>query len=104
MDLRPKVLNAETNFALDQLQNTDNHIMITGKAGTGKSTLLTMFRQLCRKRLAILAPTGVAALNVQGQTIHSFFKLPPKFIQPEEIRENRPELSHIADKIESLNK
>ena len=89
MDLKPRLLNAETNFALDRLQHSDNHIFVTGKAGTGKSTLLGLFRHLCKKRVAVLAPTGVAALNVNGQTIHSFFKLPPKFIQPEQIKKVR---------------
>ena len=46
---------------------------ITGKAGTGKSTLLQYFRQKTSKNVAVLAPTGVAAINIKGQTIHSFF-------------------------------
>jgi ATP-dependent exoDNAse (exonuclease V) alpha subunit len=52
-------------------------VFITGKAGTGKSTLLDYFRNHTRKKLAVLAPTGVSALNVKGQTIHSFFGFKP---------------------------
>lgn len=63
--------------ALDQMENTSRHVFITGKAGTGKSTLLDYFRNHTRKKLAVLAPTGVSALNVRGQTIHSFFGFKP---------------------------
>lgn len=62
------------NSALDFMENTSQNLFITGKAGTGKSTLLTYFRKHTKKKVVVLAPTGVAALNVQGQTIHSFFK------------------------------
>lgn len=58
---------------LKLLENSDRSLFITGRAGTGKSTLLNYFRQTTKKKLVVLAPTGVAALNVQGQTIHSFF-------------------------------
>ncbi|MFW6140696.1 MAG: AAA family ATPase [Acidobacteriota bacterium] len=57
----------------DWMNNTRRHLFITGKAGTGKSTLLEYFRHYTRKNVAVLAPTGVAALNIKGQTIHSFF-------------------------------
>jgi ATP-dependent exoDNAse (exonuclease V) alpha subunit len=60
------------------MENTDGHIFITGKAGTGKSTLIQYFKENTRKKVAYLAPTGVAALNIDGQTIHSFFGLNPK--------------------------
>lgn len=66
--------NATLNHALDLMENTSENVFLTGKAGTGKSTLLTYFRQHTEKNIVVLAPTGVAALNVQGQTIHSFFK------------------------------
>jgi len=65
--------NKEFNRAIDLLENTDKHVLITGKAGTGKSTLLDYFRSTTSKKIAVLAPTGVAAINVRGQTIHSFF-------------------------------
>jgi hypothetical protein len=59
------------------MESTSRHLFITGKAGTGKSTLLDYFRTTTRKRVAVLAPTGVAALNVRGQTIHSFCHFKP---------------------------
>jgi ATP-dependent exoDNAse (exonuclease V) alpha subunit len=65
-------------FAL--LEHTRTNVFLTGKAGTGKSTFLQYFRQHTKKKIAVVAPTGVAALNVGGQTIHSFFRLKPTLI------------------------
>jgi len=70
-------INPEFRRALDIMDKTAQPIFITGKAGTGKSTLLDYFRSTTRKRVAVLAPTGVAALNVRGQTIHSFCRFKP---------------------------
>ena len=70
-------INEQFARALDLLENTDRNVFITGKAGTGKSTLLEHFRDTTRKRIAVLAPTGVAAINVRGQTIHSFCGFKP---------------------------
>jgi ATP-dependent exoDNAse (exonuclease V) alpha subunit len=67
------------------MENSNRHVFITGKAGTGKSTLLNYFRQTTGKEVAVLAPTGVAALNIQGQTIHSFFGFKPN-VTPDKIR------------------
>ena len=66
-------LTSEARAALKLFEATQQHVFLTGRAGTGKSTLLRHFRSTTRKRLAVLAPTGVAAVNVKGQTIHSFF-------------------------------
>lgn len=63
--------------ALDLLENSKDHLFITGNAGTGKSTLLEYWRSRTQQNVAVLAPTGVAALNVKGQTIHSFFGFRP---------------------------
>lgn len=76
----PLVLSEEYRYVLDLLEKTQSGVFVTGRAGTGKSTLLQLFRQTTNKKVAVLAPTGVAALNVQGQTIHSFFKFPPRII------------------------
>lgn len=67
------------------MEGGEKHIFITGKAGTGKSTLLRYFRERTKRATAVLAPTGVAAVNVDGQTIHSFFKLRPG-CTPDEAR------------------
>ena len=78
-------INPGFHRALDIIEGTDRHVFITGKAGTGKSTLLELFRSQTPKRIAVLAPTGVAALNVRGQTVHSFFGFKPD-ITPDAIR------------------
>ncbi len=70
-------INDEFRRALDLLETTNRPVFITGRAGTGKSTLLGHFRSTTRKSVAVLAPTGVAALNVRGQTIHSFCGFKP---------------------------
>lgn len=70
-------INEQFKRALDLMENTDKNVFITGRAGTGKSTLLEYFRNKTKKRIVVLAPTGVSALNVKGQTIHSFFKFKP---------------------------
>src|SRR5512144_78787 len=70
-------LNPEFKKALDLMENSAKNVFLTGRAGTGKSTLLSYFRKYTKKKVVVLAPTGVAALNVRGQTIHSFFKFKP---------------------------
>jgi len=70
-------INQQFKKALDLLEDSSENVFITGKAGTGKSTFLTYFRKSTKKALVVLAPTGVAALNVQGETIHSFFRFQP---------------------------
>ena len=72
----------------DRLENTTENIFITGQAGTGKSTLLQYFRGHSTKSLVVLAPTGAAAVNVGGQTIHSFFAFKPD-ITPETVTKIR---------------
>jgi len=59
------------------MEHISKSIFITGRAGTGKSTLLSYFCHTTKKKVVVLAPTGVAALNVKGQTIHSFFRFKP---------------------------
>ncbi len=70
-------LNPDFARALELMEESRRHIFITGEAGTGKSTLLDLFRAQTGKQVAVLAPTGVAALNVRGETIHSFFRFKP---------------------------
>lgn len=69
--------NPEGQHVLDLLEHTSTHLFLTGRAGTGKSTLLQHFRTTTAKKVVVLAPTGVAAVNVGGQTIHSFFGFRP---------------------------
>lgn len=70
-------LNKEFLKALDVMEHGDGSIFITGSAGTGKSTLLQYFKKSTTKNIVILAPTGVAAVNIGGATIHSFFGFKP---------------------------
>ncbi len=78
-------LNPEFRRALEIMEEGRRNVFITGRAGTGKSTLLQYFRENSAKRLVVLAPTGVAAVNVGGQTIHSFFGFKPD-VTPAAIR------------------
>ena len=73
----PIEINDQFRLALHWLEETVQSVFVTGKAGTGKSTLLEYFRETTRKEIAVVAPTGVAALNVRGQTIHSFCGFKP---------------------------
>lgn len=69
-------LNSRFELALQFAHFTSRNIFLTGKAGTGKTTFLKHLRETSPKKMAVLAPTGVAAINAGGMTIHSFFQLP----------------------------
>tara|TARA_R110001606_G_C14907332_1_gene594836 strand:+ start:174 stop:446 length:273 start_codon:yes stop_codon:yes gene_type:complete len=68
--------NKELELAWNFINNTNRNVFLTGKAGTGKTTFLHRLKQDSLKRMVIVAPTGVAAINAKGVTIHSFFQLP----------------------------
>lgn len=70
-------INEQFALALSLMENSQKNVFITGRAGTGKSTLLKLFLETTKKSAVVLAPTGVAAVNVNGQTIHSFFGFKP---------------------------
>lgn len=74
--------NPEFQKAWELLQYTHQSVFLTGKAGTGKSTFLRYITSHTRKKYVVLAPTGIAAVNVGGQTLHSFFRIPFKPILP----------------------
>ena len=69
-------------LAYEYVQHTNRCIFLTGKAGTGKTTFLRRLKQECPKQLTVVAPTGVAAINAEGVTIHSLFQLPPQVFLP----------------------
>jgi ATP-dependent DNA helicase PIF1 len=79
----------EFQAAHDYLREGNGHLFVTGRAGTGKSTLLKCVRDLLDDKMVVVAPTGLAAVNVGGQTIHSFFGLPPRLIRKDDIRRSR---------------
>lgn len=68
--------NPEAQLALRLVEESNHNLFLTGKAGTGKSTLLRHIAAHTKKNVAVVAPTGIAALNAKGQTLHSFFRLP----------------------------
>lgn len=76
MDIKIDQKNREFENALNLIKNTTQSVFLTGKAGTGKSTFLKHICEVIDKKHVVLAPTGIAAINVGGSTLHSFFKLP----------------------------
>lgn len=82
--------NNELNLAWDFINYTNRNVFLTGKAGTGKTTFLHNLKNNCLKRMVVVAPTGVAAINAKGVTIHSFFQMPFGPILPnQEIRSSK---------------
>src|SRR5829696_6581087 len=69
--------NSIFNKAVAFVNQTSKHLFLTGKAGTGKTTFLKYIKEHSFKKMAVVAPTGVAAINAGGSTIHSFFQIPP---------------------------
>lgn len=109
--------NAPTNIDLDNpefqcawnlLQNTHKSVFLTGKAGCGKSTFLKYICANTLKTNIVLAPTGISAVNVGGQTIHSFFKIPFKPLLPDDPdfspRRIRQTLRYTKKKVELIKK
>ena len=93
----PTPINEKLNLAHDFVLHTNRNVFLTGKAGTGKTTFLHQVKQLSAKRLAVVAPTGVAAINAGGVTIHSLFQLPfgplvPGAVQREGRKFNRDKI------------
>lgn len=82
-------INPDVRATLWEMERSNKCLFITGKAGTGKSTVLRFFRDHTKKKIVVLAPTGIAALNIGGQTIHSFFGFPPRPLQRKEIQVRR---------------
>lgn len=86
--------NKEFQNALELIERTNQSIFLTGKAGTGKSTFLKYLCETTSKKFVILAPTGIAAINAGGATLHSFFKLPFRPMAPDD-----PDLSLVSGRI-----
>ena len=79
----PDTTNEMFQLAIQLVNQSNRNIFLTGKAGTGKTTFLKYIRENCPKQMAVVAPTGVAAINAGGVTIHSFFQLPLSPFIPE---------------------
>lgn len=78
--------NQEFQYALQFALESNRNLYLTGKAGSGKTTFLKYLRKVSNKEMAVVAPTGVAAVNAGGQTIHSFFKIEPSLYVPGDKR------------------
>lgn len=94
-------LSPEQQAVFDRIETTSENLFVTGRAGTGKSTLLNHLSSHTSKQLVICAPTGVAALNVGGQTIHSLFRLPIGVIADSDIEQSN-ELRKLLNTIDTL--
>lgn len=93
-------LNERLQLAFDYLYNTGRNVFLTGKAGTGKTTFLRHLKESSPKRMIVTSPTGVAAINAGGVTLHSFFQLPLGPQTPDSPREQRNAMS--AQKIQII--
>jgi hypothetical protein len=94
--------NPELELALNFIEKTDRNLFITGKAGTGKTTFLHQIKKESLKRMVIVAPTGVAAINAKGVTIHSFFQMPFGPILPNQIQNNQQQRRFSKTKIDII--
>ena len=79
-------ITKEFKEALRLMEKTKENLFITGKAGTGKSTLLKYFCEHTSKNVVVLAPTGVAAINIGGMTLHSFFQFPFGVVEEKDVK------------------
>ena len=106
IDSRIDLDNPEFQNAWQLINYTRRSVFLTGKAGTGKSTFLRYIVENIRKKTVVLAPTGIAAVNVGGQTLHSFFKIPLKPILPTDpdfaIRTLRKRMKYSSSHIKLL--
>jgi len=94
--------NIEQQKAFELVANTNTSLFVTGKAGTGKTTFIRVIQKLVDKNFLVLAPTGIAAMNVGGQTIHSFFGLPFEAIGPEIYLEVSLEKRQILEHTDTI--
>lgn len=98
--------NAEFQNAWSLVRDTHRSVFLTGKAGTGKSTFLKWICEHTKKQYVVLAPTGIAAVNVGGQTLHSFFKIPLKPLVPGDVdfspHNIRQTLRYTKNKIKTI--
>jgi len=95
-------MTPELSRALNLVEKSRENLFITGKAGTGKSVLLQYFKEKTKKKIVVVAPTGVAALNVGGSTIHSFFQFPPRLLRREDALERLPKKRKLFNALDAL--
>ncbi len=83
------------------MERSGRSVFVTGRAGTGKSTLLQHFKSTTQRKLVTLAPTGIAALRVGGQTLHSFFGFPHHFLEPAQVKKAK-RYRKVIEKLDCL--
>ncbi len=101
--------NPQLSIAREFVTKTNTNIFLTGKAGTGKTTFLRQLKDNTSKRFVVLAPTGVAAMNAGGQTIHSFFQLPfgpqiPGLTSSENLTNQKERAASFASRAQKINR
>ena len=105
-EITPDFNNPDFMNAWNLVTNTHQSLFLTGKAGTGKSTFLRYIRDTTKKKHVVLAPTGIAAVNVGGMTMHSFFKMPLKPLLPDDVdfspKKIRTTLKYSKDKVKLI--
>lgn len=94
--------NVEQQKAFDLVENTNTSLFITGKAGTGKTTFIKGIQKLIKKNFLVLAPTGIAAMNVKGLTLHSFFGLPFTAMGPKDWPKVNDDHRDLLTKVDSI--
>lgn len=106
IDITPDFNNPDFMNAWNLVTNTRQSVFLTGKAGTGKSTFLRYICETTTKKFVVLAPTGIAAVNVGGMTMHSFFKMPLKPLLPDDVdfspSKIRKTLKYPKDKVKII--
>src|ERR1700749_3311841 len=99
--MEKNVLHETGTVALEFINSTSQNIFLTGGAGTGKTTFLKFLKENSKKKLAIAAPTGVAAVNAGGSTIHSLFGLQGRRLDEQYVKSIRP-VSKVSDLLREL--
>lgn len=101
IETEPIEVLPEYEFVLEAIRRECPAIFVTGRAGTGKSTLIRFLTEQI-KNCAVVAPTALAAINVQGTTIHSFFSIPPRTLNPDEAFELRRQIVPVIEILGAL--
>ena len=94
--------NMQQEKAYELIAHTNTSFFLTGKAGTGKTTFLKKVQEEVDKRFVVLAPTGIAAINAGGETIHSFFELPTSVLTPRTIRNINSDKQRIIRSVDTF--
>ena len=93
-------VNTPLEWISGEQRSPTGNVFLTGRAGTGKTTLLRKFREIAGENTIVLAPTGIAAMNVGGQTIHSFFRFPPRLLDQTDVKRLRN--ARLVRKVETI--